>query len=465
MLEKNNKSYRIETDTMGEIKVESDKYWGAQTERSLNNFKISKDYLPNTLIKSLAIVKMCSAKANKKLKLIDEKKADIIIEVAQEIIEGKLDNHFPLIIWQTGSGTQSNMNINEVISNRAIEKLHGKLGGKEPIHPNDDVNKGQSSNDTFPSAMNIATILDTTTLLLPALEKLEKTLERKVNDFKEIIKIGRTHLQDATPLTLGQEFSGYLHQIIQSKENIKQAMINVFYLAQGATAVGTGINTSKDFTNTFIDYIKEYTGLPFLSAKNKFSAIATHDDLVNFSSALNTLAVSLTKIANDIRFLSCGPRAGIFELILPSNEPGSSIMPGKVNPTQIEALTMVCFQVMGNNYAVSLGGMSGQLELNAYKPLIIFNILKSISLLSNSINSFVDNCLSDLAANTLKIKENLENSLMLVTALNKHIGYDKAAKIAKYAFNSNTSLKKASLKLGLVSEEDFDRIVDPKTMV
>lgn len=465
MLQKNIKDFRTEKDSMGEIKVYADKYWGAQTERSLNNFKISDDYLPKSLIKSLAIVKMCASKANKELNLLDSKKADIIEEVAKEIIDGKLDNHFPLIVWQTGSGTQSNMNINEVISNRAIEKLGGKLGSKDPIHPNDDVNKGQSSNDTFPSAMNISTVLDTTTLLLPALEKLEKTLKNKINEFKDIIKIGRTHLQDATPLTLGQEFSGYLHQVTASKEAIKHAMKNVFYLAQGGTAVGTGINTNNDFSTTFINYVKEYTGLPFLSAKNKFSAISSHDDLVSFSSSLNTLAVALTKIANDIRFLSCGPRAGIQELMLPANEPGSSIMPGKVNPTQIEALTMVCFQVMGNNYAVSLGGMSGQLELNAYKPLIIFNILKSISLLSNSINSFVDNCLNTIKANERKIKDNLDNSLMLVTALNKYIGYDKAAQIVKYAFNNNTTLKQASLDLDLVSEEDFDKIVNPKNMV
>ena len=465
MLKEDKLGIRIETDTMGEIKVPNNKYWGAQTERSFQNFKIGNEQMPLALIKSLAIVKLCAAKANKKLSLIDAKKADIITEVAEEVISNKLDGNFPLVVWQTGSGTQSNMNMNEVISNRAIEKLGGEMGSKTPIHPNDDVNKGQSSNDSFPTAMNIATAVETNKNLLPSLDKLIATLKDKANEFKDVIKIGRTHLQDATPLTLGQEFSGYLAQVERAKSNINDALKYVYELAQGGTAVGTGINTTKEFAIAFADFVKDYTNLPFKSANNKFAAIASHDDLVNFSGSLNTLAVALNKIANDIRFLACGPRAGIFELNIPANEPGSSIMPGKVNPTQIEALTMVCFEVMGNHYATSLGGMNGQLELNAYKPLMIFNVLRSITLLTAAIDSFVDNCLKGITANELKIKEHLDNSLMLVTALNKRIGYDKAAKIAKHAFNNNTTLKKAALELGLVSAEEFDQIVNPKNMI
>ncbi|MGV3278089.1 class II fumarate hydratase [Rickettsiales bacterium LUAb2] len=461
----NNNSYRIETDTMGEIKVRNEKYWGAQTERSFTNFKIGTEKMPETLIESLAIVKMCAALANKDLKLIEADKADIIVEVAKEVIANKLEGNFPLAVWQTGSGTQTNMNMNEVISNRAIEKLGGVLGSKNPIHPNDDVNKGQSSNDSFPTAMNISIVLATTRLLFPALKRFKAELDKKVNQFKDIIKIGRTHMQDATPLTLGQEFSGYAAQIDNAINYITESLSHVYSLAQGGTAVGTGINTSKEFPSKFADEVAKYTKLPFITASNKFAALASHDDLVNFSGSLNTLAVALNKIANDIRLLSCGPRAGIFELIIPANEPGSSIMPGKTNPTQVEALTMVCCQVMGNHTAVTIGGMNGHLELNVYKPLIVHNILNSIRLLSDAMESFIDHCLINTVANESKIKELMEKSLMLVTALNKHIGYDKAAKIAKYAYEKEITLKEAATTLGFVDQEDFDKLVDPKTMI
>ena len=457
--------FRKESDTMGEIEVEESKYWGAQTQRSLKYFKIGTQKMPESVIKALAIIKKCSAIVNKNLKLLDATKADAIINVATEIINGKYADQFPLSIWQTGSGTQTNMNINEVISNVAIEKLGGVVGSKNPIHPNDDVNKGQSSNDVFPTAMNIATILATHQQLLPSLIKLQKCLQTKSQEFKDIIKIGRTHMQDATPLTLGQEFSGYEAQISRDITYVKDALQSIYNLAQGGTAVGTGINCHKDFPVLFASEVSKHTNMPFVSSPNKFASLASHDDLIHFSGVLNTIAVSLNKIANDIRLLSCGPRAGIFELIIPANEPGSSIMPGKTNPTQIEATTMVCCQVMGNHLAISLGGMNGHLELNVYKPLIIHNILDSITLLSDAMNSLVDNCLIDTIANKDNINKLMSNSLMLVTALNKHIGYDNSAKLAKYAYSKNISLKEANAELKLIDENKFDDLLNPKDMV
>ena len=457
--------FRIETDTIGSINVDDSKYWGAQTQRSLKYFHIGHETMPHIIIKSLAIVKKCAAQVNKDLKLIEGDKADIIDKVATSIINGELQDQFPLSIWQTGSGTQTHMNINEVISNKAIELLGGEKGSKHPIHPNDDVNKSQSSNDVFPTAMNIAVVLATQSDLLPMLHKLQQTLENKVIEFKDIIKIGRTHMQDATPLTLGQEFSGYAEQIARSIKYIEQNLDSIHNLAQGATAVGTGINTHPEFSERFANKVAEHTSMPFKSATNKFAALASHDDLVNFSGSLNTLAVALNKIANDIRWLSCGPRAGIAELIIPANEPGSSIMPGKTNPTQIEAITMVCCQVMGNHSAVSIGGMSGNLELNVYKPLIIYNILNSISLLSDVINSFNNYCLCDVKANNDRIEDLMKKSLMLVTALNKHIGYDKASQLSKYAYHNNISLEEANNQLGIISSEDFKKFVDPKKMI
>jgi fumarate hydratase class II len=456
---------RIETDTMGEMEVPSEKYWGAQTQRSLKYFNIGDQKMPKVLIKSLAIVKLCAADVNNKLGLLDNTKTTEIKKVAQDIVDDKLSDNFPLSIWQTGSGTQTNMNVNEVISNKAIENLGGIVGSKKPIHPNDDVNMGQSSNDVFPTAMNIATVLATVEKLLPALDNIKKSLHNKEQEFKDIIKIGRTHMQDATPLTLGQEFSGYVAQVQRCEAMIKQSLEQIFFLAQGGTAVGTGINTHKEFATKFASAVADYTNLPFESAPNKFASLASHDDLVNFSGSLNALAVALNKIANDVRLMACGPRAGIGELSLPENEPGSSIMPGKVNPTQVEALTMVCCQVMGNNFAVSLGGMNGHLELNVYKPLIIHNILQSIDLLSDAMNSFVEHCLDGIVPNTARINDLMQNSLMLVTALNKHIGYDNAAKIAKHAHKNNLTLKQSALELKLVSAQDFDAWVQPKAMV
>ncbi len=459
------KSTRLESDAMGAIEVQEDKYWGAQTERSLHYFRVDADVLPKVLIDSLLLIKIAAAKANCELKVIGKDVAEAIVKAGLEALSGKLNSNFPLSVWQTGSGTQSNMNVNEVLSNRAIEMLGGKKGSKKPVHPNDHVNASQSSNDVFPTAMNIATVLSTTKALLPALDLLIEELSKKTIEYKDLIKIGRTHLQDATPITLGQEFSGYLTQVENAKTRLVVAMEEVFYLAQGATAVGTGINCPKGFVELFIKEIGSLTKINFKSAPNKFYAIATHDDLVNFSGTLNTVAVALTKIANDIRLLSCGPRAGIGELVLPENEPGSSIMPGKVNPTQIEALTMVCAQVMGNNYAVSLGGMQGHLELNAYKPLIIYNILHSIAILSVAINGFVAYCLKDLKPNNTHMEHLMGQSLMLVTALTKHIGYDKAASAAKLAHKDKLTLKEAILHLGYCSSEEFDLWVNPKDMI
>tara|TARA_B100000242_G_scaffold140102_1_gene99476 strand:- start:146 stop:1534 length:1389 start_codon:yes stop_codon:yes gene_type:complete len=456
---------RKETDSLGVINVPGDKYWGASTERSKKYFDIGEVKVRPILIKSIAIIKKSAAIVHKKDKLISAKIANAIIKASQEVIIGKLDDNFPLKVWQTGSGTQTNMNVNEVISNRAIELLKGKKGSKTPVHPNDHVNKSQSTNDVFPTAMHIAITMETKRKLLPSLILLRKELKKKVKNFKNIVKIGRTHLQDATPLTLGQEFSGYHSQIEESIQRIKEALNELYFLAQGGTAVGTGINTRKNFDKKIINQIKRYTKINFKPAKNKFSALAAHDAVVNFSGVLNTLAVALTKIANDIRFLGSGPRAGYGELILPSNEPGSSIMPGKVNPTQSEAVTMVCAKVMGNHSGVTIAGSNGHFELNVFKPLIAENVLQSIDILSDSIKNFSNYCVKGLKADKKKIQHYLDNSLMLVTALAPKIGYDNAAKIAKKAIKNNTSLKEEALKTGLISKKDYDLIVDPKKMI
>ena len=456
---------RKETDSLGVINVPGDKYWGASTERSKKYFDIGEVKVRPILIKSIAIIKKSAAIVHKKDKLISAKIANAIIKASQEVIIGKLDDNFPLKVWQTGSGTQTNMNVNEVISNRAIELLKGKKGSKTPVHPNDHVNKSQSTNDVFPTAMHIAITMETKRKLLPSLILLSKELKNKVKNFKNIVKIGRTHLQDATPLTLGQEFSGYHSQIEESIQRIKEALNELYFLAQGGTAVGTGINTRKNFDKKIINQIKRYTKINFKPAKNKFSALAAHDAVVNFSGVLNTLAVALTKIANDIRFLGSGPRAGYGELILPSNEPGSSIMPGKVNPTQSEAVTMVCAKVMGNHSGVTIAGSNGHFELNVFKPLIAENVLQSIDILSDSIKNFSNYCVKGLKADKKKIQHYLDNSLMLVTALVPKIGYDNAAKIAKKAIKNNTSLKEEALKTGLISKKDYDLIVDPKKMI
>ena len=456
---------RKETDSLGVINVPGDKYWGASTERSKKYFDIGEVKVRPILIKSIAIIKKSAAIVHKKDKLISAKIANAIIKASQEVIIGKLDDNFPLKVWQTGSGTQTNMNVNEVISNRAIELLKGKKGSKTPVHPNDHVNKSQSTNDVFPTAMHIAITMETKRKLLPSLILLSKELKKKVKNFKNIVKIGRTHLQDATPLTLGQEFSGYHSQIEESIQRINEALNELYFLAQGGTAVGTGINTRKNFDKKIINQIKRYTKINFKPAKNKFSALAAHDAVVNFSGVLNTLAVALTKIANDIRFLGSGPRAGYGELILPSNEPGSSIMPGKVNPTQSEAVTMVCAKVMGNHSGVTIAGSNGHFELNVFKPLIAENVLQSIDILSDSIKNFSNYCVKGLKADKKKIQHYLDNSLMLVTALVPKIGYDNAAKIAKKAIKNNTSLKEEALKTGLISKKDYDLIVDPKKMI
>ncbi len=457
--------HRIESDSMGEIKVPADKYWGAQTQRSLENFKIGGDKFPRELIRALGILKKAAAMANQELGILPENKSGLIIQVANEVIEGKLDAQFPLVVWQTGSGTQTNMNANEVISNRAIQLSGGTMGSKSPIHPNDDVNKGQSSNDTFPTAMNIAAVEEIHRRLLPMVKKLRDALLKKQEEFKDIIKIGRTHLMDATPLTLGQEISGYVQQLNNSIERIESALGQVYELALGGTAVGTGLNTHPQFALKSAEKIAQLTGKPFKTARNKFEALASHDSLVNLSGALNTLAVSLMKIANDIRWLGSGPRCGIGELHLPENEPGSSIMPGKVNPTQCEAMTMVCVQVIGNHTAVTIAGSNGNFELNVYKPVIIFNILNSIRLLSDACESFADHCVVGIEANKHNIKKHLDESLMLVTALNPHIGYDNAAKVAKKAFAENITLKQAAVALGLLTAEKFDSIVRPQDMI
>ena len=456
---------RKEFDSIGSINVPNDKYWGASTQRSKKYFDIGEFLVRPTLIKSIAIIKKAAAIVHAKEKQISPNISKAIIKASNEIISGKLDDHFPLKVWQTGSGTQTNMNVNEVIANRAIEILGGKKGSKKPVHPNDHVNKSQSTNDVFPTAMHIAIALETKKKLLPALELLNKELKKKASKFKKIIKVGRTHLQDATPLSLGQEFSGYQSQLQDCISRIKNALNEIYFLAQGGTAVGTGINSKKGFDKKIINQIKKITKIPFKPTKNKFAALAAHDEIVNFSGTLNTTAVCLMKIANDIRFLGSGPRAGYGELILPANEPGSSIMPGKVNPTQSEAVTMVCVKVIGNHNGITMAGSHGHFELNVFKPLIAHNILQSIDLLSDSSKNFALYCIKGIKADKVKIKHYLENSLMLVTALAPKIGYDKAAKIAKSALKNGTTLKSEALKSGLIDEKEYDKIVDPKKMI
>ena len=459
--------YRIEKDTLGEIKVPKESYWGAQTQRSINNFKIGpKSSMPIEIIHGFAILKKAAAHANYELKVLPLDKRNAISQVCDEIIDGKLNDHFPLVIWQTGSGTQTNMNLNEVISNRAHVLKGNKIGkGENNIKPNDDVNKSQSSNDTFPTAMHIAAYNKLDKLTIPALESLKKTLNKKALDFKKIIKIGRTHLMDATPLSLGQEFSGYVSQIDHGINALKNTLPHLSEIALGGTAVGTGINTPKGYNKLVASYIKKFTGLPFISSKNKFESIAAHDAIVETHGALKQIAVSLYKIANDIRMLSSGPRSGIGEIILPSNEPGSSIMPGKVNPTQCEALTMVCAQIIGNDTSVSFAGSQGHFELNVFKPLMANNIIQSAQLLGDSSTSFNNNFVSGIKANHKRIKEMVDNSLMLVTALNTKIGYYKAAEIANKAHKEGISLKKSANLLGYISEKDFDKWVKPENMI
>ncbi|MED5423530.1 MAG: class II fumarate hydratase, partial [Pseudomonadota bacterium] len=456
---------RTESDSIGEIDVPSDRYWGAQTERSLMNFDIGEEKMPLPLIRALGIVKKAAALTNLSLGVIDAKIGNAIIDAAEEVIDETLADHFPLAVWQTGSGTQSNMNTNEVIANRAIEMLGGELGSKSPVHPNDHVNMGQSSNDTFPTAMHIACIEEVHHQLIPALENMHSVFIDKSNAFKDIVKIGRTHLQDATPLTLGQEFSGYAKQIENSIARVKATYPHMLQLAQGGTAVGTGINSKAGFAEKFADNVAKITGIDFVTAENKFEALAAHDALVELSGALNVLAVSMMKIANDIRLLGSGPRCGIGELNLPANEPGSSIMPGKVNPTQCEAMTMVCAQVMGNHTAVTVAGSNGHFELNVFKPVMVYNVLQSIRLLSDACRSFTERCVVGIEPNYERIDELLHGSLMLVTALNPHIGYDNAAKIAKKAHLDGVTLKEAGIALDMFTEEQFKEWIKPEEMV
>ena len=456
---------RKEYDSIGVINVPGDKYWGASTQRSKKYFDIGKFLVRHELIKSIAIIKKSAAIVHRNDKQIEPRIANAIIKAANEVIQGKLNDHFPLKVWQTGSGTQTNMNVNEVIANRAIEILGGKKGTKKPVHPNDHVNKSQSTNDVFPTAMHIAIAIEAKDKLLPSLTLLNKELKKKVSKFKNIVKVGRTHLQDATPLSLGQEFSGYQSQLETSIKRIKNALNEIYFLAQGGTAVGTGINTKKNFDKKIVKEIKKITKIPFKPAKNKFAALASHDAVVNFSGTLNTTSVCLMKIANDIRFLGSGPRAGYGELILPSNEPGSSIMPGKINPTQSEAVTMVCVKVIGNHNGITIAGSQGHFELNVFKPLIAHNILQSIDLLADSSKNFALYCVKGIIADKKKIKEYLDNSLMLVTALTPHIGYDNVARIARNALKNNTSLKYEALKTGLIKEKDYNKIVDPRKMI
>jgi len=456
---------RTETDTFGPIEVSADRYWGAQTQRSLQNFRIGWEKMPVALVRALGMVKLCGVRANMALGAIDEAVGKAIERAALEVVEGKLDDHFPLVVWQTGSGTQSNMNANEVISNRAIEMLGGVMGSKKPVHPNDDVNRGQSSNDTFPTAMHVAAATEINARLLPALEHLAKALEAKAEAWKDIVKIGRTHMQDATPLTLGQEFGGYVAQVRAGIARVKRALPSLYELAQGGTAVGTGLNAKIGFAEAFAAEAAAATGLPFVTAPNKFESLAAHDAIVEMSGALNVVAVSLMKIANDIRLMGSGPRSGFAELNLPENEPGSSIMPGKVNPTQCEALTMVCTQVIGNHTTVSIAGANGHLELNVFKPVMIYGLLQSNQLLADAAVSFTDNCVAGIEPNLERIGELMGKSLMLVTALAPHIGYDNAAKIAKHAHKKGQTLKEAALDLGLVQAGDFDRWVKPEDML
>ena len=456
---------RKERDSIGVINVPVDKYWGASTQRSTKYFNIGDFLVRPIVIKSIAMIKKAAAIVNTKNGDLDKKISKAIVKAANEVISGKLNDHFPLKVWQTGSGTQTNMNVNEVISNRAIQILGGRLGSKKPVHPNDHVNKSQSTNDVFPTAMHMAIAIRAKGKLIPCLNLLNSELKKKTKEFKNIVKVGRTHLQDATPLTLGQEFSGYHSQLTKCIERINKALEEIYFLAQGGTAVGTGLNTKKGFDKKIVAELRKITKLPFKPAPNKFASLAAHDAIVNFSGTMNTAAVCLMKIANDIRFLGSGPRAGYGELILPANEPGSSIMPGKVNPTQSEAVTMVCVKVIGNHNGITMAGSHGHFELNVFKPLIIHNILQSIHIMADSSKSFAKYCISGLKADKKRIKELLDNSLMLVTALAPHIGYDKAAKIAKNALKNKTKLKDEAIKSGLIKEKDYDKIVDPRKMV
>ena len=456
---------RKERDSIGVINVPVDKYWGASTQRSTKYFNIGDFLVRPIVIKSIAMIKKAAAIVNTKNGDLDKKISKAIVKAANEVISGKLNDHFPLKVWQTGSGTQTNMNVNEVIANRAIQILGGRLGSKKPVHPNDHVNKSQSTNDVFPTAMHMAIAIRAKGKLLPCLSLLNSELKKKTKEFKKIVKVGRTHLQDATPLTLGQEFSGYHSQLTKCIERINKALEEIYFLAQGGTAVGTGLNTKKGFDKKIVAELRKITKLPFKPAPNKFASLAAHDAIVNFSGTMNTTAVCLMKIANDIRFLGSGPRAGFGELILPANEPGSSIMPGKVNPTQSEAVTMVCVKVIGNHNGITMAGSHGHFELNVFKPLIIHNILQSIHIMADSSKSFAKYCISGLKADKKRIKELLDNSLMLVTALAPHIGYDKAAKIAKNALKNKTKLKDEAIKSGLIKEKDYDKIVDPRKMV
>ncbi|WP_420410523.1 class II fumarate hydratase [Hoeflea sp.] len=455
---------RTETDSFGEIEVAADKYWGAQAQRSLGNFKIGWETQPLSIVRALGIVKRAAAEANMDLDRLDPEVGAAIVAAAQEVIDGKLDAHFPLVVWQTGSGTQSNMNANEVVSNRAIEMLGGEMGSKKPVHPNDHVNMSQSSNDTYPTAMHIACAEQIVSHLLPSLKRLHAGLAEKAEAFAGIVKIGRTHTQDATPLTLGQEFGGYAAQVASAIRRIESTLPGLYELAQGGTAVGTGLNAPEGFADKVAERIADITGLPFVSAPNKFEALAAHDAMVFAHGAINAAAAALFKIANDIRFLGSGPRSGLGELALPENEPGSSIMPGKVNPTQCEAMTQVCVQVFGNNAALSFAGSQGHFELNVYNPVMAYNFLQSVKLLADASVSFTDNCVAGIEAREDNIKAALERSLMLVTALAPTIGYDNAAAIAKKAHTNNTTLREEALRTGLVTAEDYDRIVRPEDM-
>ncbi|HCN32344.1 MAG TPA: class II fumarate hydratase [Rhodobiaceae bacterium] len=456
---------RTETDSFGPLEVPADKYWGAQTQRSLGNFKIGGETMPEPMIRALGIVKMAAAKANMSLDNLEGDIGQALVSAATEVAEGKLNDHFPLVVWQTGSGTQSNMNANEVISNRAIEILGGEMGSKSPVHPNDHCNRSQSSNDTFPTAMHIAAAEEGSNRLLPALKHLYAALTAKSEAWKDIVKIGRTHLQDATPLTLGQEFSGYATQLKYSIERVETSMPRLLALAQGGTAVGTGLNAKPGFAEKFASEVADFTGLSFATAENKFEALAAHDAFVEMSGMLNTIAASLNKIANDIRLLGSGPRSGLGELSLPENEPGSSIMPGKVNPTQCEALTMVCAQVMGNHTAITIAGAQGHMELNVFKPVMAYNLLQSMRLIGDAAVSFTDNCVVGIEANETNIEQLMQRSLMLVTALAPKIGYDNATTVAKTAHKNGTTLREEAVGLGFVTEAEFDEIVRPEDMI
>lgn len=456
---------RTETDSMGKIKVPEDKYYGAQTARSLENFKIGSERFSPELIRALGVIKKAAAEVNHELKVLSREKRDLIVKAADEVIEGKLNDHFPLVVWQTGSGTQTNMNVNEVIANRAIELAGGKMGSQYPIHPNDDVNKGQSSNDVFPTAMHIAAVSEIHAGLIPALTKLHNALDKKSRAFKDIVKIGRTHLMDATPLTLGQEFSGYTQQLANGLKRVEAALPRLYQLALGGTAVGTGLNTHPKFAKTVAARIARMTDKPFVTAENKFEAIAAHDAIVEMSGVLKTIAASLMKIANDIRWLASGPRCGIAEIVLPANEPGSSIMPGKVNPTQCEAMTMVAAQVMGNDVTINIAGAGGNFELNVFKPVLIYNLLQSIRLLGDAADSLAGRCVAGIKVDEENVRKHLNDSLMLVTALNPHIGYDRATQVAKKAYDEQITLKDAAVALGFLSAQNFDKLVKPAEMI